>query len=146
MQMEALVGGAAGGYERNVSAPAREESSNAVSILKQQVKTDAADMEITPLVSPISDMTVAGEESTLKSQVPEKEPSKSSIDAAMSLLNSQIERTHCAYSYDEETKRISIKVYDDETEELIREVPPEKSLEALKKIWEIAGIIIDEKR
>ena len=48
-------------------------------------------------------------------------------------------------SYDEDTKRITIKVFDDETEELIREVPPEKSLEVLKKVWEIAGIIIDEK-
>lgn len=76
----------------------------------------------------------------------EKEPAQSSMDAAMSLLNSQIAKTHCAYAYDEVTKRVSIKVFDDETEELIREVPPEKSLEALKKMWEIAGIIIDEKR
>lgn len=75
-----------------------------------------------------------------------KEPTKNSMDAAISVLNSQIARTHCAYAYDEVTKRVSIKVYDDETDELIREVPPEKSLEALKKMWEIAGIIIDEKR
>ena len=33
-----------------------------------------------------------------------------------------------------------------ETDKLIREVPPEKSLEALQKIWELAGIIVDEKR
>ena len=64
----------------------------------------------------------------------------------MSMLNAQIANTHCSYSYDEETKRISIKVFDDETDELIREIPPEKSLEALKKMWEIAGIMIDEKR
>lgn len=146
MQMEALVGGASGGHERNISVPVREESSSEVSISKETVRKDAADMEITPLVNPLSGTTSEGEKSISKPQIPEKEPSKSSIDAAMSLLNSQIERTHCAYSYDEETKRISIKVYDDETEELIREVPPEKSLEALKKIWEIAGIIIDEKR
>ena len=75
-----------------------------------------------------------------------REPAQSSMDAAMSVLNSQIAKTHCAYAYDEVTKRVSIKVFDDETDELIREVPPEKSLEALKKMWEIAGIIIDEKR
>lgn len=76
----------------------------------------------------------------------EKEPAESSMKDAISKLNAQISNTHCAYSYDEDTKRISIKVYDDETNELIREVPPEKSLEALKKMWEIAGIIMDEKR
>ncbi|MDD7402603.1 MAG: flagellar protein FlaG [Butyribacter sp.] len=76
----------------------------------------------------------------------EKDPSISTIEAAISSMNSQITKTRCAYSYDEATKRINIKVYDKETEELIREVPPEKSLEVLKKVWEIAGIIIDEKR
>lgn len=76
----------------------------------------------------------------------EKEPAKSTIDSAISDMNARTTKTHCAYAYDEDTKRITIKVFDDETEELIREVPPEKSLEVLKKVWEIAGIIIDEKR
>lgn len=76
----------------------------------------------------------------------EKEPSIGTIEAAISNMNSQITKTRCAYNYDEETKRINIKVYDKETDELIREVPPEKSLEVLKKVWEIAGIIVDEKR
>lgn len=76
----------------------------------------------------------------------EKDPSISTIDSAISGINAQMSKTRCAYAYDEDTKRITIKVYDDETDELIREVPPEKSLEVLKKVWEIAGIIIDEKR
>lgn len=75
----------------------------------------------------------------------EKEPAKSTIDSAISGMNARLPKTHCAYAYDEDTKRITIKVFDDETEEIIREVPPEKSLEVLKKVWEIAGIIIDEK-
>ena len=70
---------------------------------------------------------------------------KSEIDSAISGMNARLPKTHCAYAYDEDTKRITIKVFDDETEEIIREVPPEKSLEVLKKVWEIAGIIIDEK-
>lgn len=81
-----------------------------------------------------------------KDQGKEKEPSLATIESAISSMNSQITKTRCAYSYDEETKRINIKVYDKETDELIREVPPEESLEVLKKVWEIAGIIIDEKR
>lgn len=75
----------------------------------------------------------------------DKEPAKSTIDSAISAMNARLPKTHCAYAYDEDTKRITIKVFDDETEELIREVPPEKSLEILKKVWEVAGIIIDEK-
>lgn len=81
-----------------------------------------------------------------ENQGQEKEPAMSTIESAISGINSQITSTRCAYSYDEDTKRITIKVYDEKTDELIREVPPEKSLEVLKKVWEIAGIIIDEKR
>ena len=75
----------------------------------------------------------------------EKEPAISTIESAISSINAQMTKTRCAYAYDEEAKRITIKVYDDETDELIREVPPEKSLEVLKKVWERAGIMIDEK-
>ena len=50
------------------------------------------------------------------------------------------------YSYDEATKRVSIKVFDKTSDKLIREVPPEESLEMLQKMWELAGLIVDEKR
>ncbi len=75
-----------------------------------------------------------------------REPSRGTIDATIAKINANLTKTRCAYSYDEVTKRITIKLFDDETDELIREVPPEKSLEALKKLWESAGILVDEKR
>lgn len=77
-----------------------------------------------------------------------KEPSKNTIDSVVSEVNQKMrmKKTRCEYSYDEPTKRVSIKVYDKDTDKLIREVPPEKSLEMLQKMWELAGIIVDEKR
>lgn len=77
-----------------------------------------------------------------------KEPSKNTIDSVVSEVNQKMRltKTRCEYSYDEPTKRVSIKVFDKDTDKLIREVPPEKSLEMLQKMWEIAGIIVDEKR
>ena len=41
---------------------------------------------------------------------------------------------------------MSIKVINDDTDEVIREIPPEKSLKMLQKMWEMAGILVDEKR
>lgn len=55
-------------------------------------------------------------------------------------------KTKCEFSYHEETKRVSIKVIDEETEEVIREIPPEETLEMLTKMWELAGLLVDEKR
>ncbi len=55
-------------------------------------------------------------------------------------------RTRCEFSYHEETNRISIKVYDKETEEVIREIPSEEALELIQKMYEMAGMLVDEKR
>lgn len=77
-----------------------------------------------------------------------KVPSKNTVDSVMSEAKQKMRmtKTRCEYSYDESTKRVSISVFDKDTDELIREVPPEKSLEMLQKMWELAGIMVDEKR
>lgn len=59
---------------------------------------------------------------------------------------SQMSRTRCEFSYHEVTKRVSIKVLDEDTNEVIKEIPPEKSLEMVEKMWELAGILVDERR
>lgn len=55
-------------------------------------------------------------------------------------------RTRCEFSYHEETKRVSIKILDEETKEVIREIPPEETLQMIEKMWELAGLLVDEKR
>lgn len=77
-----------------------------------------------------------------------KKVAQSTIDNTISETNSKIKvsNTQLKYSIDDETQRISIKIIDKDTDKVIREVPPEETLEAIKKIWEIAGIIVDEKR
>lgn len=79
--------------------------------------------------------------------IEEKEPSKNSMDAAMSELNRKLamQDTRCEYRYDEDTNRVAIKIIDKNTDEVIKEIPPEETLESIKKIWEIAGIMLDEK-
>lgn len=54
--------------------------------------------------------------------------------------------TSLSFSIHDETKRILVKVLDKETGEVIREVPPEKNLDFLASLWQMAGILIDEKR
>lgn len=46
----------------------------------------------------------------------------------------------------EETKRISTKIVDKETNEVIAEYPPEKLLDIFAKMIELSGLIVDEKR
>ncbi|MGI6776702.1 MAG: flagellar protein FlaG [Acetivibrionales bacterium] len=50
------------------------------------------------------------------------------------------------FSIHEVTKEIMVKVINSETNEVIREIPPEKILDMIAKIWEMAGILVDERR
>ncbi|MEK3704952.1 flagellar protein FlaG [Paenibacillus sp. FSL R7-0198] len=65
------------------------------------------------------------------------------IDRAVKAL--QGPTTTLEMSVHEKTHQILVKVLNKETGELIREIPPEKTLDLVAKMMEIAGIIIDEK-
>lgn len=67
------------------------------------------------------------------------------LKAIEHVKNSQNGQTRCEFSYHDEINRVSIKVINRETDEVIREIPPEKSLEMVEKMWELAGILIDQK-
>ena len=41
--------------------------------------------------------------------------------------------------------RVTIKIIDKTTKEVIKEYPPEETLDMIAKVWEIAGILVDEK-
>ncbi len=51
--------------------------------------------------------------------------------------------TNFKFSIHEDTKAIMVKVINSETQEVIREIPPEKILDMVAKMWEIAGIFVD---
>ncbi len=50
------------------------------------------------------------------------------------------------FSIHEATKEIVVKVIDKDTNEIIREIPNEKILDMVAKMWEMAGIFVDERR
>lgn len=78
----------------------------------------------------------------------DEETASSKMKAAIDKVNEKIvpSKTRCEFSYHEDTNRISIKVIDQATEETIREIPAEETLNMLSKIWELAGLLVDERR
>lgn len=65
------------------------------------------------------------------------------IDKAVKAL--QGPTTTLEMSVHEKTNQILVKVLNKETGEVLREIPPEKTLDLVAKMMEIAGIVIDEK-
>jgi len=54
--------------------------------------------------------------------------------------------THLEFSIHKETKAIIVRIVDSETQEVLKEIPPEKLLDLVAKLWEMAGLLIDERR
>jgi flagellar protein FlaG len=60
---------------------------------------------------------------------------------AMQGINTSFE-----FSIHEGTKEIMVKVIDKDTGEVVREIPSEKVLDMVAKMWEMSGIFVDERR
>lgn len=78
---------------------------------------------------------------------PKKEYSEEEIKSAIGSVNKAINPydRKLEFSIHEATRYISVKVIDTNTDEVIREIPPEKILDMVAKLWEMAGIIVDKK-
>jgi flagellar protein FlaG len=109
--------------------------------------TETVDLNITetPAASESNSAENKSESEQNKGQK-DRSVSAKQIKDAISKANSKMRLTRCEFAYHEETKRISIKVIDKDTDKVIREIPPEETLEMLQKMWEMAGLLVDERR
>ena len=92
---------------------------------------------------------------TIENQSPEKmaegsveskkEGASEQIKKAVSDINKRMENTSTQFGIHEGTGRVTIKIVDKETKEVLKEFPAEKTLEMIEKAWELAGIMVDSK-
>ena len=70
----------------------------------------------------------------------------SSLREAVEKINSAQGNAEAVFGIHEGTNRVMIKMVDKETKEVIKEFPAEETLDLIAKAWELAGIMVDEKR
>lgn len=68
------------------------------------------------------------------------------IKKAVESINKSNPQTEAVFGIHEGTNRVTIKIVDKESKEIIKEFPPEETLDMIAKIWEMAGLMVDEKR
>lgn len=69
------------------------------------------------------------------------------IKKAVEEINKKmISHSEAIFGIHDKTNRVTIKIVDKNTKEVIKELPPEKTLDMLARVWEMAGILVDEKR
>ena len=67
------------------------------------------------------------------------------LKKAVNDLNKQMKNSEAIFGIHDKTNRVTIKIIDKTTKEVIKEYPPEETLDMIAKVWEIAGILVDEK-
>lgn len=75
-----------------------------------------------------------------------KQASQKQIEDAVSDINKHAYGTEAVFGIHDKTNRVTIKIVDKQTRKVIKEYPPEKTLDLIAKVWEMAGILVDEKR
>jgi len=130
----------------DIAKPAQKTEYRGSDVSSQETGTTNISITETPAAAKVSN----GNQPGSKQEKGQKDNATTDrqIKAAISKANTKMkfQRTRCEFSYHEETRRVSIKVLDNDTEEVIREIPPEEALEMLAKMWELAGLLVDEKR
>ncbi len=76
----------------------------------------------------------------------EQQATNEKIKKAVEQLNKNLPNSEAVFGIHDETNRVTIKIVDKDTKEVIKEFPPEKTLDMIAKVWEMAGILVDEKR
>ena len=141
MAIEAIKGAAASYAQPTPQTSHASVQEHADTAVKQE-------FEITPIqvhrpAQTDKDGGKAEDEEQQKKQFSEK-AIKSAIENANNTM--RMSRTNCQFAYHEKSKRISIKIYDAESDEVIKEIPSEDALKMLEKLWELTGLMLDEKR
>ncbi len=76
----------------------------------------------------------------------QQQPTNEQIKKAVEQMNKKMADSEAVFGVHEDTNRVTIKIVNKDTKEVIKELPPEKTLDMIAKVWEMAGILVDERR
>ena len=93
----------------------------------------------------ISDSPLISEEEKQNPVDSNEMKKKNGMKRAVEEINRKAKSSEVIFVIHDATNRVTIKVVDKGTKEVIREFPPEETLDMIAKVWELAGIMIDER-
>lgn len=90
--------------------------------------------------------TEKDENSNDKQNQQNQQATNDKIKKAVEELNKKMTNSEAVFGIHEKTNRVTIKIIDRDSKDVIKEFPPEKTLDMIAKAWELAGLLVDEKR
>ena len=142
MGIEAIKG-AGMSYQASVSAPeVKAEAAHKVEVAEiPQVSEDIAKETMA-----MNTKEASGEGSGENAQQNAAEAQQTQIKRAVEEINKKASNSVAVWGVHEDTNRVTIKIVDKQTKEIIKEFPPDKTLDMIARVWEMAGLMVDERR
>lgn len=78
-------------------------------------------------------------------EIQEKQNNNESVRRAVEEINKRSQGSEAIFGIHDGTNRVTIKIVDRATKEVLKEFPPEQTLDMIAKVWELAGLLVDEK-
>lgn len=141
MAIEAL-GGAMSYQAQPTVKPQVAVSQSSVSMEGTVIESAPMVDATTPAIAAVSEQ---GDNYQAEQQM-QQQMSPDKVRKAVEDINRKASYSEVQFGVHEATNRITIKIVDRDTKKVIRELPPEKTLDMIAKAWELAGILVDEKR
>ena len=113
---------------------------------KEVISTDSATPKIDEVTSSVAKTAESNTSGDGNSERENTASENEAIKRVISDMNKKAANSEAVFGIHEGTNRITIKIVDKETKKVIKELPPEKTLDMIAKVWEMAGILVDEKR
>jgi len=81
--------------------------------------------------------------SSAENETKNQEYSKKDVDDALNKINNFLKdnKTHAEYTYNEEMKTMMVKVIDENTKEVLLEIPPKKILDMVASMLKQVGLL-----
>ena len=141
MEIESMKSGAAASYQGSAAA-----STKTLDAAVQPEASTQAGLSQTADKKPTVQNFFTEKDQEDKDLSEEKDAKQGTqLKKAVNDLNKQLKNSEAIFGIHDKTNRVTIKIIDKTTKEVIKEYPPEETLDMIAKVWEIAGILVDEK-
>lgn len=140
MGIEAIKGAAMTYQGSTSTAETREETRAKV----EQTENVGISNNIAKATVALDTKQTSGEGTGSNAQDQDKQNAQ--IKKAVEDINKKAVNSEAIFGIHEATNRVTIKIVDKDTKKVIKELPPEKTLDMIAKVWEMAGLMVDEKR
>ena len=112
----------------------------------KEVSTPAQVTNVDPVTVSVSKADNKDGQSAGNQNAEQQQAANEKVKKAVEQLNRNMPHSEAVFGIHDGTNRVMIKIVDKDTKEVIKEFPPEDTLDMIDKLWELAGIMVDERR